>query len=187
MATTVTIKGLKELNDALAQLPRNIGRNVLRGAVRAGAAVVRDEAKRQAPVDTGTLRRAIYHKQIREQSSAVRQVFYVGVRRGKQYRSLTTKGGKDRSMDAYYAGFVEYGHFARRSKDGKFRKLMRKTDRGQANNQVMAEMVQSGEVRWIPARPYMRPAWAVTKEQALKALSEYIAKRIPEEAAKVRK
>ena len=44
------ISGLKELQEALKQLPQNIARNVLRGAVSAGAALVRDEAKRNAPV-----------------------------------------------------------------------------------------------------------------------------------------
>jgi HK97 gp10 family phage protein len=188
MASSVQVKGLRELNAALADLPRNIGRNVLRGAVRAGAVVVRDEAKVRAPVVTGQLRRALYMKQIREQSNALRQVFYVGVRAGKAYRNLTTKGGKDRSMDAYYAKFVEYGHFSRRSTGRGFAKIgYRRSDRGQRNNELLAGEVQSGAVRWIAARPFMRPAWDARKEDALKALAAYLEQRIPQEVAKSRK
>lgn len=200
MSTTVNVSGLRELNAALAELPRNIGRNVLRGAVRAGAAVVRDEAKIKAPVVTGQLRRAIYMKQIREQSSMVRQVFYVGVRRGKQYQKLTTKGGKDRSMDAYYAQFVEHGHFSRPAGMHRMNRrgssysihskgdlLFNRLPQGLDRSTQLERMVAAGTIRWIPARPFMRPAWDARKEDALKALAAYIEQRIPQEVAKSRK
>lgn len=179
MATTVKIEGLRELARALEQFPQRLGQNVLRGAVNAGARVIRDEAKTQAPVETGTLKRSIYTKRIREESGTLVQTYFVGVRRGKQYRSLTTKTGKDRSMDAYYAPFVEYGHFTRRS-GGR----LRFTNRGQRNNQQLSDEVQSGQVRWIPAQPFMRPAWDARKDDALKAIADYLMRRIPEEVRK---
>ncbi len=111
---SVQVTGLKELNDALAHLPQNIGRNVLRGATSAGAAVIRKEARMRAPVYTGdvakghpppgTLKRAIYQKQIRELSGVLRQTFYVSVRRGG-----LRKDAKGRSLDAYYWHMVEFG------------------------------------------------------------------------------
>lgn len=107
----VKVKGLSELKDALKQLPENIAKNVLRGGVGAGAAVIRKEARAKAPVSTGpvsaghpppgTLKKSVYQKQIRELSNAVRQTFYVGVRKGLK--------GKAAGLGAYYARFVEFG------------------------------------------------------------------------------
>lgn len=108
------VKGLKELNEALKQLPDNIARNVLRGATGAGAAVIRKEARQRAPVfdgqigdkhpPPGTLKKSVYQSQVRQLSSLVKQVFHVGVRSGKGKKD---KGG--RSLDAYYWRFVEFG------------------------------------------------------------------------------
>ena len=114
MAEFQNVSGLKELQAAMKELPVNIARNVLRGAVNAGATVIREEAKARAPVSSGppvkgqappgTLKRALYQKQIREKSSALLQTFIVGVRQGKSAK----KTSKSR-IDAWYARFVEFG------------------------------------------------------------------------------
>lgn len=114
MADLQNVEGLREIQSALQQLPDRIARNVLRGAVGAGASVIRQEAKLRAPVaegpqrpdapPPGTLKRAVYSKQIRELSSVAKQVYFVGVRRGRKYRKV----GKQ-YMDAFYWWFVENG------------------------------------------------------------------------------
>jgi HK97 gp10 family phage protein len=113
MAEVENVTGLRELEAALKSLPDRVARNVLRGAVAAGAAVVRKEARDLAPKSegpqpeghvSGTLKRAIYQKQIRERSSLLQQTFFVGVRRGRSAKS-TVKG----VIDAWYAHFVEFG------------------------------------------------------------------------------
>ena len=53
------VYGLEETKKDLLKLRRNIRRNVLRRAVRAGAVVIQKEARRRAPVRTGALRKAI--------------------------------------------------------------------------------------------------------------------------------
>lgn len=118
MADFVKIDGLRELQNKLQQLGPKVARNGLRAAVGAAAAVIRDEAKLRAPVHTGdvsqghpppgTLRRAIVQKQIPEKSGPYRQVFYVTVRRGKQYRKQGKKGNL--SQDAFYWKWVEFGN-----------------------------------------------------------------------------
>lgn len=55
----IKVKGLAELNAFLQQLPAKLEANVLRGALRAGAVVIRDEAKAHAAVHTGALRDGI--------------------------------------------------------------------------------------------------------------------------------
>lgn len=152
------IEGLDLLGKALQELPKNIGRNVLRGAVNAGATVIRKEAVMRVPIDTGKLRKAIYQKQIRELSSAVQQTFFVGWRHGKKERAVQRRrkrGGQTVTViedrDAYYGRFVEFG---------------------------TAKMA---------AQPFMRPAYESQKEAALQAIREYIANRLPAEVAKLSK
>lgn len=172
MADLVYVSGLKELQAALKELPQRIARNVLRGGVAAGAAVIRKEAAARAPVyypagsytdlatgkthitklqdghpPPGTLKRAVYQKQINELSSATKQVFKVSVRKGKQYQNQGKKGNL--SQDAYYAAFVEFG------------------------------------TSKMAARPFLRPAFEAKKSEAVKAIRDYIAARIPDEVAKL--
>lgn len=108
------VKGLKELNEALKELPERVARNVLRGAAGAGAAVIRKEAQHRAPVYTGpisqghpppgTLKKAIRQSQQRQLSSLVQQTFHISVR-------ATTARGKAgvKALGAYYWRFVEFG------------------------------------------------------------------------------
>ena len=152
------VQGLRELQAALKELPDRIARNVLRGSVSAGAAVIRKEATNRAPVSAGpkrqgqpppgTLKRSVYQKQIRKLSSLVRQTFIVSVRKGKKYRNQGKKGNL--SQDAWYARFVEFG---------------------------TAKMA---------ARPFLRPAFEARKGEAVAAIKDYLARRIPLEVAKLK-
>lgn len=155
MAELLNVSGLSELRAALRELPQRVARNVLRGAVNAGATVIRKEVQARAPVYTGsvaeghpppgTLKRAIYQKQIRELSSLTNQVFFVGVRHGKKYQKQGKKG--DKSQDAYYWRFVEFG------------------------------------TSKMSARPFMRPAFEVKKVEAVEAIKHYLTERIAREVA----
>lgn len=157
MAEIQSFKGLKELQQALKQLPDRIAKNALRGSVSAGAAVIRKEARDHAPVyqeqvqaghpPAGTLKRAVYQKQINELSNAVKQTFFVGVRAGKKYQKQGKNG--QLSQDAYYASWIEFG------------------------------------TSKMSARPFMRPAFEGKKTAAVEAIRAYLEKRIPEEVAKL--
>lgn len=59
MATKINIQGLRELDAALAELPRAVERRVMGNAVRAGARVIASAAKQGVPVDTGALKKSI--------------------------------------------------------------------------------------------------------------------------------
>lgn len=104
----VRIEGLSQLATALKNLPIRIQNNGLRAAVFAGAAVIRDEAKKNAPVKTGTLKRAVIVARDRQRTTGPTQAMIVTVRKGKRYRRVG-KTGKNLSQDAYYAPWVEYG------------------------------------------------------------------------------
>ena len=49
---TISITGLSALEKRLAKLPDKLARNVLAGAIRAGAVVIQKEARQLAPVGT---------------------------------------------------------------------------------------------------------------------------------------
>ena len=163
----IKVDGLAELRHAMRQLPDNIARTVLRGAVNAGAGEIAKEVSARAPEDTGTLKRAIYRKHIRELSGDLRQTFFVGVRSGKKYQAVK-KGKRTVNMDAWYWRFIEFGHFTRRVKGD------------------LIKAMKTEGVRWIPARPFLRPGFEAATSRAIEAVRAYLAKRIPIEAAKLR-
>ena len=154
---TTALVGFEDFKRQLAQLPGRVGRNVLRGAVNAGATVIRKEVVSRAPQYTGpvaaghpppgTLKKAVYQKQIAELSNATRQTFFVGVRQGKKQQ--TVKRGKSIvNLDAYYGRFVEFG------------------------------------TSKMSARPFVRPAFEAKKDAAIEAMRAYMAERIPRELEK---
>ncbi len=49
----------KKLLKALEQFPKNVQKNIMVGATRAGANVIRDEVKQNTPVDTGSTKKSI--------------------------------------------------------------------------------------------------------------------------------
>ena len=156
---SVQVQGLDQLAKALRELPQRVARNGLRAAVYAGAKVIRDEAKLQAPVATGdlgadqpprgTLKRSVIMKQIPELSGAQKQTFFVTVRHGKKYRKQGKKGNL--SQDAWYWRFVEFGTVK------------------------------------MSARPFLRPAFDMKKHEAVTAIKTRLAQRIEQAAQELKK
>jgi HK97 gp10 family phage protein len=105
------VKGLKELNQTLQQLPVKLERNILRGAIRAGANVIVEDARRRAPVLSvfdprrvfGALAKSIRVRGVQSKNGVlVGGVFAGGV-------ADVGRGKEKVQADAFYARFVEYG------------------------------------------------------------------------------
>lgn len=114
----VKIEGLKELNKALEELPKQIQQRPLRSAVSAAAGLIVKEAKARVPVGaTGNLKSAIYRYRSRRNSATGRETFFVGIRQGKaQYKDTAKNRRKGRvgkkyntQGEAYYWRFLEFG------------------------------------------------------------------------------
>lgn len=90
------VTGDRELLRKLRTLPRNVQRNVVKRAVRAGAEVVAATAKEFAPVRTGNLREAIHVREVKTRSPWS-VAFEVAVGEG------------DFKGHQFYAAFIEYG------------------------------------------------------------------------------
>jgi HK97 gp10 family phage protein len=97
---TVQIIGLKELEKKMIELGPKIGRKALKGALVAGAKIIKKEAQMLAPINTGRLRRAMYIKRMSKPNSFKENVIF-GVRHGRKMSK--------RDLDAYYWTFLEFG------------------------------------------------------------------------------
>ena len=171
-SVTIQFKGLEGLLSNLKQFPQQVTTRVLKGAAATGASVIRKEAIVRAPVSTGpteqghpppgTLKKAIYQVRLTQECTPTREVFKVGVRRGKRAQSVGKKGA---NLDAFYASWVEYGHFAR------VPHAMTKT--AKAAGRML------GVAKWVPAHPFMRPAIQAKQAEALRAMQDYILKQMP--------
>lgn len=93
----VRLEGADELKRALLELPRVVARKVVRQAAREAGRPIEAQAKREAPDDTGTLKRSIKLRAIKR----TRKLIGVTIRTG-----TPTELG---NPVARYAGAQEYG------------------------------------------------------------------------------
>lgn len=120
MAEFVKVDGLDQIVARLRALPEAVsGKNggPLRVALAKAAALVRDDAKAHAPVDTGALRDNIIMYRDRDPAQiGAAEHYRVGVRRIKltrKVKALLRRIRKSASIrikeDAYYWRFIEFG------------------------------------------------------------------------------
>lgn len=137
------IKGLREVQENLAKLGGKIQHRVLRKALQAGIDVMGKAVQERTPVKTGLLR------------SSVGTVVKIS---DKEQGGMAVVGfGKE----GHVARMVEFGHNAKRSEKGQFTKLKGK---GKAAAQDATE--------FIPAHPFMRPAFDASVRQAADTFAE---------------
>lgn len=108
MASTVQVKGLRELGLQMRALSADMAGKVARQATAAGAGVARKAIKAGAPKDTGNLQAAIVMKRV--QGTPLTEEYVVAVRKGKTRDAKAAKRGEGRlGKDAFYAPFQEFG------------------------------------------------------------------------------
>ena len=148
MSGEVRIKGLSELHAFLQQLPEKMEKNVLRGALRAGARVVASEVQQRAPVRTGLLRGGVKVS--------------TGGRGGTVVAKIKVTG-----KHAFVAPWLEYGVGAHQ--------IAAKKGGWMAFAGVSAKSVQHPGIQ---PRPFMRPALDSRAQAAVVAAAEYTKKRL---------
>lgn len=164
MANEIKIEGLAELNKMLQQLPAKVEKNIIRGGLRAGAAVFRDKTKANIPAQMLALKRSIR--------------ITTNTRSGR-ITATVVAGNKD----AYYAHWIEYGTAS--YYQGKGRTVGQPyaiRPRGGAaalrfNNIFTGGVIHPG----IRPRPYMRPAVDSGTQEAIRAMVDYMKARIERE------
>lgn len=158
MANNVTTSGFTEFAAKLRSISSELGESALRSAAVAGGTLMRDDAIARAPEETGRLKRALYLKFIDEKSSDTSAVYYVGIRRGKAAAA--------QDDDAYYGRMVEFGHWYIPPKPKGVRWA---THRKQWVGK-----------KWVPAYPFMRPAFDTRRLEVIQAMRERLQERLLE-------
>jgi HK97 gp10 family phage protein len=142
------IKGGKELQEFLDQLPAKMEANIMRSALRQGANVIKEEAKANVPVESGDLRDSL-----RVSTRSKRGVVTASVKAGNK--------------KAWYWRFVEFGTAAHKiaGKKGGFLSF----------GGLFAKSVQHPGAR---PKPFMRPALDAKANAAIQAVGDQIRKRL---------
>lgn len=147
------VTGLAPLQQYLDQLPAKVERNVLRGALRAGAKVELAEAKRLVPVEQGGKHPGALRDSLRIKTSS----------RGGVVKAIVAAGSKV----AYWAHWVEFGT-ARHFIKPKNRKSL-----------FLAGLFKEGvDHPGAKKKPFMRPALDNTANGAIAAVGAYIRNRL---------
>jgi len=179
MADPVVLKGWGELEKQLLGLSAKIAKNALSSGVSAGARFMQKAVKDKAPLlsgptwgdhqPPGTLKRSIIVKYCPELSTQFKSTYKVTVRKGKRYRNQGKKG--NRSQDAYYADWVEKGHWyvPPKPKNANWK-----------SHREAAKSYTSSTAKFIPAHPFMRPAWEVNKTASLEVIKNQMTVKINE-------
>ncbi len=179
----VHVTGLAELQKALDEFPAAIERNILRGALRAGANVIAEEARRLVPVKTGQLKESIRvsvrpfpgGKLVATVKAGGRFKVYASGKAIKDAAYKTTgASGKPVYHAPFYAHFVEFGT-ARHWIKPKSRKSLFIAG-------LLKELVDHPGAR---PKPFMRPAFDSKAQAAIEAMADYIRTRLPKEFKKL--
>ncbi len=147
--TYVKIKGLEELAEFLDILPGKLGRNTLRGAVRAGCVPMKDYAKAAAPIKTGALRRSL-------------RVTSRGLRNGNAIGKVRAGGRVAGGTIVRHAHLIEYGtkpHLI-------------------PNSVINGRFVGTVHHPGTAPRPFMRPAFDAQGRNGIREFAEYIRNRL---------
>ena len=159
MKLTIDITGAKQLDEMLKQLPTAISRRAAGNALRAGGRVIRDEARRQVPRQSGKLAKAI--KVITGRST-----------RRDTRRVLVIVSQRDAGINP---SWIEYGTVAQRvAKSGGFLYFV-----------IDGKLIRKRAVAGIQAKPFMRPAADSKVSEAVGVIGSSLGAAIEKEALKL--
>lgn len=145
-----------DLEQRLSQLERDVVEKVARSSARAGALVIYDEIKIRATLfkePTNTMYNAVYHWFDTKRSTETRKTYMVGINKRK----------------APHWHNVEYGHW---------RINVVFTDEN--TGALIALRKRLAAPKWVPAHPFLRPAWDAKRDDALRAMAVRASQRIDE-------
>jgi len=156
MSDLIHVKGLSDLGKALATLTAKLEKNIMRGALRAGGNVMRDDARTNAARATGALAKGIKTS--------------TNAKGGKVYAKVRTTG-----KHSYIAHFVEFGTEPHRIN-------ARNGGTIYIEGRPIGPFVDHFGAR---AMPFMRPALDGQASAAVTETAAYIRKRLTAEGINV--
>ncbi len=168
----VTITGLEEVLKNLKTLDTKIQKSIMTGAIRAGAKLIADEARRNVPERSQRLKKSIGIRKRRSKKGDKGTIrFVVGPITSRLHDLQDAASMKQHSIRRYnYGNIIEEGSKAtskkRTLKDGS------KIEYGTST---------------IPPNPYMRNAYLNKGEEAIGATKKYLVKRVTKTIAELKK
>ena len=178
MATVdIHIKGLAELQKFMEQLPAKLEANVMRGALRAGAQVIRAAAMTN----------------VHKVSGALAMTIRVGARIDRKGGKVTAYVRAGDKQGIFYANMVEFGtkaHFISVQESEKPINIRQSIRQGRVIRASMTTVNRNvlkignkfvGPTVWHPGakpHPFMRPALDSQASNAVNAAAEYIRRRL---------
>lgn len=163
----VTVEGLAELDDALAELPKATAKNVMLRVLKKRAQPIADSAKARAPFHIGILRKAI-----------IVGTKAVGGNAGKIAFAETMEAGGTRAE----AGAAAKSANQADPESGDARVFI-----GPIGTARKYASIQEFGTDTIRAHPYMRPAWDDGKQALLDGIANDLRDEIFKAAARLAK
>ncbi len=157
MKVAYQLSGFAELDALLKQLPKSVARKVTRQALRKAGAIVRDEMKVLAPVETGELRRSVRVMAGKTRTRTKTAVF-VGI------------SGRQGPL----AHLIEFGSAAHTIATKNKRVL-----HDRASGKFFGKVVKHPGT---PARPFVRPAADAKASEVIATLAQELGAGIENEA-----
>lgn len=185
-AIDVKVLGAKEVLKSLEGVKDALRKRITRKALYQGAVIIRDEARRLAPVRTGALKGAIVARTDKDPDVPGEYAGYVSIANkpmvltdaGKlvSSKSAAKRGTKGQKLNPRrYAHLVEYG--TQPHAVGKSDVLERPGKK--------AKTVQKGTLHpGARAKPFLRPAVEAKREEAFRAIHDSLVREVVTEAAK---
>jgi HK97 gp10 family phage protein len=160
VADSIRIEGSAELKAKFARLQKNVAKKHTRKALRAGAKIIRAEARANAPVKSGLIRRGIR--------------VIAGKSRKGMISILVTLGDRLFQGKEFYGAFQEFGWFSGKRIRGKFKGA-------DAKDRYHAASLAAGRA-FHPGKFFMRRAFETKKDQAARTVEETLRKLIEQDA-----
>lgn len=156
MASKVRIEGARELEGVLKKLGPRVAKKVVLGALRSGGNIIRREAKRLVPVESGELRDSIIVASERQRKRTTGNVV-IGPRKGVNYGHLVEFGTAPHTITVKDAKSL--------GESGQFGTVVH----------------HPGAV----AHPFLRPAFDAKGDEALNKVGEMLGRGVEREALKL--
>ena len=167
---TIEQKGLRELDEKLKLLPLEIQRTIGQRALNKGARLVRDEARRRAPVGKAFYRYP-YGTTARNRKRIGQLRDSIVIAKGKPSRGAEiVTNVKPRLKTGYYGLFIEKGWIPTGRTKGVRRAY------GLTARKARARM-QRGRAK-VPGRPFIEPALVMSTGRVLDAIQKELGRLI---------
>lgn len=168
-AVRVKVEGLKELDAALGELSKATARNTMRRALINAAEPMRAAAERNAPVDTGKLKRSII------------VTSKIDNKAGKSEYAAVMRGGGSKSQA------VQAMRDARRAKGigESFAEAFMGPAKGGKRDSIKAVVQEFGS-RKQAAQPYLRPAFDAEAQNVIGNIKAELSAEIDKAAKRAR-